>query len=109
MLVKCDCRVTHLALRQQRFDTRPRLALRGIAEQIHDNSSLLDCLMDVEKIRARDPAILNGLFPRGTILSNPNYDVQAVVAEIQTLAVALGTVTDEGEGVIFEVILQELV
>jgi hypothetical protein len=49
---------------------------------------------------------LNRFLPRGAILSNPNDDVQAVVTEIETLAVALRAVADEGEGVVFEVFLQ---
>ena len=62
--------------------------------------------MDVEQIGARDPAILNSLLPRSTVLSNPDNDIHTIVAEIETLAMTLRTVADESEGVIFEVFLR---
>ena len=43
--------------------------------------------------------------PRGTIFSHTNDDVQAVVAEVETLAVTLRAITDESEGIVLEVVL----
>jgi hypothetical protein len=65
--------------------------------------------MDVEEVGSRDPAILDCFLPRSAILPHADYDVQAVVAEIETLAVTLRAVADESEGVIFEVVLRLLV
>jgi hypothetical protein len=65
--------------------------------------------MDVEEVGSRDPAILACFLPRSAILPHAESDVQAVVAEIETLAVTLRAVADESEGVIFEVVLRLLV
>ena len=83
----------------------PCHALRRITEQVHDDRALLDGLVDSEQIRAWDPAILLRLFPALAILSHANDDIEAVVAEVQTLTVTLRAVADEGEGVVFEVVL----
>lgn len=52
------------------------------------------------------PAILLSLLPGLTTLTNTDNNVEAVVAGVQALAVTLGAVTDEGEGVVLEVLLE---
>jgi len=97
--------VTHLALGEHGLDVRPGLALGGVTEQVHDDGALLDSLVDLEQVLARHPAILNRLFPAGAVLSHANDHVQAIVAEVEALAVALRAVADKGEGVVLEVVL----
>lgn len=96
--------VTYLALGDLGADMGPGLRLGGVGEQIHDDGALRDGLVDVEQILAGDPAVLDSLLPRSAILSHTDDDVQAVVAEVETLAVTLGAVADEGEGVVLEVV-----
>jgi len=79
--------------------------LGGVAEQIHDNGAFLDGLLDLEEVLARHPAILHRFLPAGAILTHANDDVEAIVAEVEALAVALRAIADEGESVIFEVVL----
>jgi hypothetical protein len=79
--------------------------LRGIREQVHNDGGLANGLVDVEQVLSRNPAVLFGLLPRGTVLADTDNDVQAIVTEVETLAVALRAVADEGEGVVFEVVL----
>jgi hypothetical protein len=69
----------YLALRQQGLNGGPSLTLRSIAEKIHNDGTLLDCLVHIEQIGTRDPAILNGLFPRGAVFSDSDNDIQAIV------------------------------
>ena len=52
------------------------------------------------------PAVLEGLLPALAVLTHTNDDVEAVVASIQTLPVALGTITDESKRVVLEVVVQ---
>ncbi len=85
---------------------RPRLGLGSVAQEVHDNGALRDGLIDLEQVLARDPAILLRILPRLATLAHANDDVQAVVAEVKALAVSLRAVADEGEGVVFEVVLQ---
>jgi hypothetical protein len=87
------------------LDLGPGLGLGGVGEEVHDNGGLANGLVNVEQVLAGDPAILLGILPRGTVLSYTDDDVQAVVAEVETLAVALGAVADEGESVVLEVLL----
>lgn len=83
----------------------PCLALCGITEEVHDDGSLANGLVDVEEVLAGDPAILLCVLPAGTALSNSNDDIEAVVAEVESLSVTLRTVSDEGKGVVLEVLL----
>lgn len=98
---------TYLSLGQLGLDSRPRLRLGCVREQVHDNCGLANGLVDVEQVLSWNPAILFGLLPRGAILAHADNDVQSVVAEIQTLAVALRTVADEGKSVVLEVFLAQ--
>ena len=96
---------THLALGELGLDVRPSLGLGGVGEQVHDDGALGDGLVDLEQVLAGDPAILEGLLPRLAVLADTDDDVEAVVAEVEALAVALRAVADEGEGVVLEVVL----
>ena len=96
---------TYLALGEHGLDARPGLLLGGVTEQVHDDGTLLDGLVNLEKVDAGLPAILDGLLPAGAVFSDTNDDVEAVVAEVEALAVTLGAVADEGEGVVLEVLL----
>ena len=53
----------HLSLGQLRLDRRPGFTLRGVTEQVHDDSPLGDCLVELEEIGAWNPAILLCLLP----------------------------------------------
>lgn len=83
----------------------PGLGLGGVGEQVHDDGGLANVLVDVEEVLAGDPAILDGLLPRSTVLADTDDDVEALVAEVEALAVALGAVADEGQSVVLEVVL----
>lgn len=48
---------------QLRLDSRPRLALRSIAEQVHDDCAFGDCLVNVEQVGSRDPAVVLSFLP----------------------------------------------
>ena len=52
------------------------------------------------------PAVLLRLLPTLAVFAHPNDDVEAIVARIQALSVALRAIADEGKRVIFEVVLQ---
>ena len=52
------------------------------------------------------PTVFLSLFPAITILTDTNDDVEAIVPSIQALAMALGPIADEGQRVIFEVVLE---
>ena len=82
--------------------------MSSVTEQVHDNGTLADSLVDFEQVLARNPAILLSLLPRSSVLSYTNDDVQAVVAKVETLAVTLRTVTDEGESVVFKEVLSNM-
>ena len=84
---------------------RPGLGLGGIGQQVHDDGTARDGLVDLEQVLAGNPAVLLGILPGLAALSDADDDVEAVVAEVQALAVALGAVADEGEGVVPEVVL----
>ncbi len=101
----CIPRITYLALGQLGLDSRPSLALGSITEEVHNNGTLADGLVDLEEVLARDPAVLYRILPGLAVLSDTDDDVQPVIAEVQTLAVTLGTVADQSECVVLEVIL----
>ena len=96
----------YLALGELGLDVRPCLALRSVTEQVHDDGTLADGLVDVEEVRACNPTILLCLFPARAVLADTDNHVQAVVAEVQALTVALRAVANEREGVVLEVVLQ---
>ena len=98
---------TYLALGEHGLDARPGLLLGGVTEEVHDNRTLLHGLVNLEKVDAGLPAILDSLLPAGTVFPDTNNDVEAVVAEVEALAVTLGAVADEGEGVVLKVLLED--
>lgn len=97
--------ITYLALGEQWLDAWPGLALSSITEEVHDDGTLLDSLIDVEEVLAGYPTILLSLFPACAVLPHTDNDIETVVAEVQALAVTLRAVTDEGEGIVLEVVL----
>ena len=86
----------------------PCCALSRITEKVHDNGALLDGLIDLKEICAGDPAILLCFLPASTVFPYTNDDIEAVVAEIQPLAMTLRAIADESESVVLEVV-KELV
>ena len=95
---------THLALGDLGLDGGPRLALGGIGEQVHDDGTARDGLVDLEEVLAGNPAILLGILPRLAVLPDADDDVEAVVTEVEALAVALRAVADQRERVVLEVV-----
>lgn len=55
---------------------------------------------------SRYPTILDGLVPTLTVFANTDDDIEAVVAGVETLAVSLRAIANEGKSIIFEVILE---
>lgn len=64
------------------------------------------CLLDGEEVLALNPAVLDGLLPRVTALAHTDDDVEAIVTQVETLAVTLGAVAEESEGVVLEVVVE---
>lgn len=83
----------------------PGLTLRSVTEQVHDDGSLVDGLVNVEEVLAGDPAVLLRIFPAGTTLSHTDNDIETIVAEVEALSVALRAVSDQSKGVVLEVFL----
>lgn len=97
--------MTRLSLGDLGLDVGPGLGLGSIGQEVHDDGTLGDGLVDLEEVLAGDPAILDGVLPGLALLSDSDDDVQAVVTEVKTLTVTLGAVTDQSEGVVLEVVL----
>ena len=95
----------YLALNELGLDGRPSLRLGSIGEKAHDDGTTRDGLVNVEQVLAGNPAILLSILPGLSVLSDTNDDVEAVVTEVKTLTVTLGSVADEGESVVLEVLL----
>lgn len=98
----------YLAFGQLRLNGGPCLGLGSIGEQVHDDGTLGNGFVHLEQICAWHPTILHSFLPRCAILSHTDDDIETVVAEIETLAVTLRAVADQGEGVILEVFLPTL-
>lgn len=98
--------MTRLSLGDLRLDVGPGLGLGSIAKQVHDDGALGDGLVDLEQVLAGNPAVLDGILPRLSVFPYANDDVQAVVTEVEALAVTLGAVADQSEGVVLEVVLE---
>lgn len=97
--------VTHLSLCQLRLDGWPGLTLGSITEQVHDDGTLGDSLINLKQVLSWNPAILFSFLPRSAVLANTNDNVQSVVAEVETLAVTLRAIADQSEGIVLEVVL----
>jgi hypothetical protein len=100
---------TYLALGELGLDGGPGLALGGITEEVHDDGTPGDGLVNVEQVLASNPAILLGILPRLAVLPHANNHIKAVVTEVKTLTVTLRAVANKGEGVVLEVVLQNKV
>ena len=103
---RCVDFLTHLALGEHGLEVGPGLLLGGVTEEVHDNGSPLHSLVDLEEVDTGLPAVLDGLLPGSAIFPDTDNDVQAVVTEVEALAVTLGAVADEGHGVVLEVLLR---
>ncbi len=57
-------------------------------------------------MRPTYPAISHGLLPALTVFADTNNDIEAVVASVQTLTMALRAITDKRERVVLEVVLE---
>lgn len=97
--------VEGLALGEVGLDLVPELGLGSIGEQVHDDGTTLAGLVDLKEVLSGDPSLGNGLVPGGT-LAGSNDDVKLVVAEVEGLATTHGAVTEDGEGVVLEGILE---
>lgn len=97
--------MTRLSLGDLRLDVGPSLGLSSITEQVHDDGALGDGLVDLKQVLAGDPAILDSILPGLALLPHANNDIQAVVTQVEALAVTLGAVADQSEGVVLEVVL----
>lgn len=53
-----------------------------------------------------NPSVLHCLSPTFSVLADANDHIQTVVTSIQALAMSLRTIANEGERVIFEVVLK---
>ena len=51
------------------------------------------------------PTVFEGLFPTLAVLANADNDVQAIIAGVEALSVALRAITNEGKRIVFEVAL----
>ena len=100
--------INYLSLRDLGLNSGPGLRLGSVREEVHDNGTTTDSLVDLEEVLALNPAILNSILPGLAVLANTNDDIEAVVAKVKTLAVALGAVADESEGIVLEVLQQLL-
>lgn len=58
-----NVRVTYLALNELGLDGGPGLGLSSVGEQVHDNGTAGNGLIDIEKVLAGDPAVLLGVLP----------------------------------------------
>ena len=84
----------------------PRLMASSIGKRV--SPGIYQGRVRAEEVREgrTDPTILDGLFPALAVLADTNDNVEAVVTSIQTLAMALRAVADEGEGVVLEVVVK---
>jgi hypothetical protein len=69
------------------LDGGPGLGLGGVGEKVHHDGTTGNGLVNVEQVLAGHPAILDGLVPRSTVLADSDDDIEAVIAEVETLAV----------------------
>lgn len=110
------------------LDGGPSLGLSSVGEEVHDDGTLGDGLINIEQVLARDPAVLDGLLPGSTVLADTDDDVKAIVAEVETLPVTydamsetqffkwrqlrkqltLGAVADQRKSIVLEVVLRAL-
>ena len=63
--------------------SRPNSNLSRIREQILNDGSLLASLLNVKKVLARNPTVLNSLVPALRILSLSNDNIETVVSQVK--------------------------
>lgn len=97
--------VEGLALGEVGLDLVPELGLGSVGEQVHDDGTALAGLVDLKEVLSGDPSLGDSLVPGGT-LAGSNDDVELVVAEVEGLATTHGAVTEDGEGVVLEGLLE---
>lgn len=97
--------MSNLSLGELGLDCWPCLTLSGITEQVHDDGSLGDGLINLEEGLAWHPAVLLSVLPRLTVLSDTDDDVETLITHVQGLGVSLRTVSNDGHCVILEVFL----
>ena len=77
----------YLALCEHGLNSGPGFTLSSIREQVHDDCTLHNSFVDIEEILSRNPSVLLSLIPGGTVLSNSDDHIQAVVSKVETLSV----------------------
>ena len=82
---------------------RPDGALGGVGNEHLDDGALLHGFLDVEQRLAGLPAVGDGAVPVALErLGLADDDVEAVVAQVQSLRRALHAVADDGDGLVLE-------
>lgn len=81
----------YLSLGDLRLDVRPGLGLGSIGEEVHDDGTTGDGLIDLEEVLALNPSILLSLLPGLSTLADTDNDVEALISGVETLTVSLRT------------------
>jgi hypothetical protein len=81
----------YLSLGDLWLDVWPGLGLGSIGEEVHDDGTAGDSLVDIEEVLALNPSILLSLLPRLSSLADTDNHVQTLISGIKTLTVSLGT------------------
>lgn len=85
----------------------PRLMASSMGKSVSPGTYRKQVKQRTQACKERaDPTILHGLSPALAVLADADNDIEAVVTSVETLAMTLGAVADDGEGVIFEVVVQ---
>lgn len=105
-IMKVGFGAAYLALNELGLNGGPSLRLGSVTEQVHDDGTTGNGLVDIEQVLAGNPAILLSILPGLAALSDTDNDIQAVVAEVETLTVTLRAVADESQSVVLEVLLR---
>ena len=69
------------------------------------NESVSTLLWGARDVARTYPTIFKCLFPTLAVLANADDDVQAIIARVEALSVALRAIANEGKRIIFEVVL----
>lgn len=68
----------------------PGLGLGSIGEEVHDDGTAGDGLIDLEEVLALNPSVLKSLLPGLATLADTDNDVETLIAGVKTLTVTLG-------------------
>lgn len=96
---------TDLSLGELRLDGWPSLGLSGITQQVHDDGTLGDSLINLKQVLSWNPTILLGLLPGCAVLPHTDDNVHAIVSKVKTLTVTLRAIANQGKGIVLEVFL----